>query len=400
MRPIVLFFILSLPIAPSASAGDWPQFRGPAGSGVSEEIGLPVTWGPPKNLRWQADLPGRGLSCPVVSAGRVYVTACSGATLDRLHVLAFDVGTGQRLWERQFWATGNTMCHPKTTMAAPTPVTDGKTVYALFGTGDLACFTADGDLLWYRSVMGDYPTVGNNLGLAASPVLCQDVLILPMESVGESFVAGLDTHTGRNRWRVERARGLNWVTPLVLHTGGHTDVVLQSPQELTGYDPRTGRKRWQYKAGGLGTAPSPIAGNGLVLTAGGDFLALRPGTDEAAPKVVWQSAKLKTAYSTPLFHRERIYAVNSAGVLNCADAVTGKGLWQQRLKGSFSASPVIGDGKLYLVNEEGETSVVQLGGEPKVLAVNALKDTILATPAIAGGAIFLRSDQKLYCIAK
>src|SRR5262249_3279700 len=153
------------------TAADWPQFRGPGGTGISKETGLPVRWGAKENIRWKVDLPGRGLSNPVIAGGRVYVTACSGFEQTRLHVLCFDAATGKRLWGRQFWATGNTLCHNKTNMAAPSPVTDGKHVYALFATCDLFCLDKDGGLVWCRSLTRDYSTVGNNVGMASSPIL-------------------------------------------------------------------------------------------------------------------------------------------------------------------------------------------------------------------------------------
>src|SRR5262249_45411184 len=148
----------------NSTAGDWTQFRGPGGAGVSDETGIPTTWSEKENIRWKADLPGRGLSNPVIAGGRVYVTACSGHEQQRLHVLCLDVRNGKKLWERQVWATGNTGCHEKTNMAAPTPATDGERVYALFATADLACFDKNGNLLWYRSLVGDYPTLTNQVG--------------------------------------------------------------------------------------------------------------------------------------------------------------------------------------------------------------------------------------------
>src|SRR5262249_22944007 len=142
-------------------AADWPQFRGPGGAGVSPETGLPTRWSPTENIRWKVDLPGRGVSSPIVAGERIYLTACSGYQQRRLHILSFDAATGAKQWERQFQATGNTFCHPKTCMAAPTPVSDGERVYALFATGDLACLGRAGDLIWYRSFVGDYRDITN-----------------------------------------------------------------------------------------------------------------------------------------------------------------------------------------------------------------------------------------------
>jgi outer membrane protein assembly factor BamB len=394
MRNIACFMLLLAPV--TLHATDWPQFRGPDGRGVADDTGLPAKWSPTENIRWTADLPGRGLSCPVIAGGRAYVTACSGVNQDRLHVLAFDALTGKKLWERQLWATGTTLCHPKTSMAASTPVTDGKAIYALFATGDLVAFDAQGQLLWYRPLEQDYPTVGNNVGMAASLALWKDVLIVPMENTGDSFVAGIDTGTGKNRWKVTRNRGINWVSPFVRETGGHGEVLVQSGSELSALDPATGRKLWHY-SGGLSTIPSPFPANDLVVATGGDSVALRPGAD--GPTVVWKSNRLKSAYATPLFYQERIYSVNSANLLIWLDAATGKPVGDLRLNKPVAASPVAADGKVFQVTEDGTTFVVQAGPEPKLIATNALNDTILATPAIANGAIFLRSDKKLYCLA-
>ncbi len=390
----VCLLLLAVPL----QAADWPQFRGPGGSGVSAETGLPVRWDQVTNVRWRADLPGRGLSAPVVAGGRVYVTACSGPLQDRLHVLCLDEATGKTLWHRQFWATGTTVCHPKTSMAAPTPATDGRHVYAFFATGDVVCLDRAGDLVWYRALSRDYPTLANNVGMASSPVLCGPALVLLLENAGESFGLGLDKVTGKNRWKVKRHREINWVTPLVIDNKGRQEVLLQSPTDLSAYDPDTGKKLWGYAARGLSTIPSPTAGDGLVFVPGGRFLALRPGGAGQAPQAVWERPKLKTSFASPLFYEGHLYTVNSAGVLTCAKAATGDIVWQERLKGPFAGSPVAAAGKIYLVNEQGTTTVVQTGPRPQVLARNELPETILATPTLANGAIYLRSDQHLYCI--
>jgi outer membrane protein assembly factor BamB len=366
------------------------------GLGVADDTALPDRWTATENIRWKVELPGRGLSNPVIAGGKVFVTASSGPTQERLHVLCFDVRTGQKLWERQFWATGSTTCHPKTCMAAPTPVTDGRRVFALFATCDLVALDADGNLLWYRALRKDYPTVSNNVGMASSPILYRDVLLIQMENVGESFAVGIDVQSGQNRWKVERSPRINWVTPLVLANGKEVDALFQSSHELTAYDPLTGRKRWSFESDGLATTPSPVPAGDMVLVPGAELLALRPGASQ--PEVRWRSVRLRPGTASPLFYRERVYALNSAGVLNCADAASGDLLWQERLKGPFSASPVAADGKIFAVNEAGTAFVVQAGDAPKVLGVNPMNETILATPAIADRAVFLRSDQHLYCI--
>jgi outer membrane protein assembly factor BamB len=398
LRVVLLGVLLA---AGTGLAGDWPQFRGPGGTAASQERGLPTRWGPRENIRWKAALPGQGHSSPVVARGRVYVTACTGVLQKRLHLLAFDAATGEQLWERRLHGTGNTVCHPRTNMAAPTPATDGERVYALFGTGDLVCFSADGELLWYRALARDYPRLSNQVGIAASPVLWKDLLLLPLETADESFALGLDKLTGKNRWKVERPREISWVTPLVITNRGRAEVLFQSSRDVTAYDPATGRKLWTFSGEGVfpvPCVPSPAAGDGLVVLAGG--VALRPGGEQREPEVAWKSRKLRPAYASLLYYRGRVYAVNNTAiVLNCFDGQSGKVLWQERLEGPFSASPVAAVGKVYVVNEAGVTTVLRAGDQAEILSRNALCEPVLATPALADGALFLRSDRHLYCIS-
>lgn len=404
-RPARLLFTFCL-LPYSLIAADWPQFRGPGGTGVSVEKGLPTRWGPAENLAWKVELPGRGVSSPVVSGGRCYVTACSGYQQRRLHVLCYDAATGAKQWERQFQATGNTFCNPKTCMAAPTPVTDGERVVALFATGDLACLDREGNLLWYRSLVGDYHDITNQVGMAASPILWRDLLLLPMENVGESFAAGLDKLTGQNRWKVPRPRDINWPTPLLVERDGQAEVLFQAPQELAAYDPATGQKRWAYTGEGMSSVPSLAAAGRLLILSGGVALrlpaataSLDRGKPETTPQVAWKSTKLRPAYASPLVYEGRLYAVNNSAILlNCTDLQSGNVLWQQRVKGPFSASPVAADGKIYLVNEDGLTTVLEPSDPPRILSTNPLGEPMLATPAIADGAIYLRSDQHVFCI--
>src|SRR5262245_54229899 len=225
-------------------ADAWPQFRGPAGTANSSVKNLPEKWSETENLRWKVNLPGRGVSCPVVADGKVYVTASSGMTDTRLHALCFDAKSGKQLWERQFWATGQTFCHPKTCMACPTPVVHGDTVYCVYGTGDAIALNTAGDVLWVRALNADYPKMTNHVGRSQSPILHRDMLIVPMESQGESYVFGLDLKTGQNRWKIARPLDNNWNTPLVVEHDGQSDLLVAAAQGLSAYDPRTGQQKW------------------------------------------------------------------------------------------------------------------------------------------------------------
>jgi outer membrane protein assembly factor BamB len=389
--------LLVLPL--SVTAADWPQFHGPGGAAVSPEKGLPSSWSTKENIAWKAALPGRGLSNPVVARGRIFVTAASGWDQRRLHVLCFDAGTGKKLWERQFWSTGgSTQCHPKTNMAAPTPVTDGDRVFVLFATFDVAALDRDGNLLWFRSLTADHPTVGNYVGAASSPVLWRDVLICQVENAGESFAVGINARTGTNRWQVPRPREVNWVTPVVYEHQGRPEVIFQDTGRLAAHSPETGRRLWHMDLESLSPVASPVFTSGLILTPGAKLHALRPGTVKQGPEIAWSAKDLRTGYASPLLYHGKVYTLTTKGILNWTDATDGSKPGKLRLDGMFWASLAAGDGKLYAVNEEGATTVITLGTTPKIIAVNALEDTIQATPTMANGAIYLRSDHHLYCI--
>lgn len=397
MRSILLVGFLALSYS-AVHAGDFPQFRGPGGTGVANEKNLPIVWSDDQNVRWKAPLPGRGLSQPVVVGKKLFVTACTGVDQDRLHVLCFDADTGKKLWHRQLTALGATVCHSKTNMAAPTPAADDKHVVALFSTFDLACFDHDGNLAWFRGLTGDYQTVGNNVGMASSPILWRDNVILAVENAGESFGIAIDKNTGQNKWKVDRPRKINWVTPLVTRNNNRDEVVFQSGDNLGGYDPASGKELWTITSQQFSTIPSPVAGGGLLFVPGPKFLAIRPGTDKADAEVVWEES-LSTGYSSPLYHNGLLYTLATRGVLNCVDAATGKKKYSERVQGTFAASPLLADDKLYLTSEEGETTIIQAGPEAKVIGTNTLRDKFLASPVAANGALYLRSDEYLYCIS-
>ncbi|MFO0842421.1 MAG: PQQ-binding-like beta-propeller repeat protein [Gemmataceae bacterium] len=381
-------------LASAAAAGDWGGFRNTTGSAVADESTLPVKWSKDEGVRYKVELPGRGLSNPVIAAGRVYVTACSGYRETRLHVICLDEATGQKVWERQFAATGNTGCHPVSNMAAPTPVTDGRVVYALFATGDLAAISRDGDLLWYRSIVGDYPAVSNQVGMASSPVLAGNALCLQMDSVGESFIAGLDKKTGKNLWKLPREKSINWTTPIVLDSGL---VLFQNGDEATAVEPNTGKVRWKLK-GGWSTIPSPTSGDGAVFLTGGRTLkAVKPKQGSEAPEELWEGGAVVAGYASPVYHKDHVYGLTAAAVV-CLSAKDGSEVWRQRVDGPFDGSPVIANNKLYALNNKGRMSVFELGDKPTLIAKNDIDDKFQATPAIANGCIYLRSDKYLYCI--
>lgn len=383
------------------SGADWAQFRGPQGSGVSQDQNLPVVWNEKENIAWKVDLPGKGISGPIVVGNRVIVTACSGYQQDRLHVLCFAADTGKKTWERQFWATGRTMCHNKMSVAAPTPASDGERIFAFYSTNDVICLDLEGNLQWFRGLTFDYPNASNSLGMASSPIVVGDTLVVQAENDSESFAAGLDVKTGKNRWKLDRPILANWTSPTILpgKTRDEDLVLLQSGRGLSAVRPRTGESVWKYGEG-CSTIPSSVVADGVVYAPSNGMVALRAEAGDSSPKVLWSASKLSPKTPSPLVYRDHVYCVGSADVLSCASAKTGEVVWKLRLEGPFSGTPVAAEGRLYLFNERGVAQVVQLGEKGEIVATNDLKETILCTPAIARNAIFVRSDTHLWKIAK
>ncbi|GIX05516.1 MAG: serine/threonine protein kinase [Planctomycetaceae bacterium] len=385
---------------------DWPQFRGPNGAAVSPEP-APLQWHDGEQpeqraqIAWKVPLPGRGLSCPIVVGERVFVTCSSGYRQDRLHVLCFAQADGRLLWERQFWATGRTVTHPKTCVAANTPVSDGQHVFAQFSSNDVLALTLEGELLWTRGITLDYPNVSNSLGMAASPVLAGRTLIIPAENDSQSLTLGLDPATGRSRWVLERPRRANWTTPAVLRgSRPEQDVVLlQSSAGLTAVAPDSGQILDNY-TDGAATIPSAVVSQHVVYVPSHGITALAWPTESVHFERLWRGERLNPATPSPVVWRDKLYIVNGAGVLVCANLATGQVVWQRRLEGPFTASPVIAGHHLYLFNETGKGQVVDLssdGGD--VVGGGELHDTILATPALSRGALYVRSDRWLWKIA-
>lgn len=379
-----------------ASAADWLQFRGPGGTGVVPEAKVPAQLDE-KSITWKINLPGRGLSSPVIVGDRVFVTASSGTEQDRLHVICFRVKDGSKVWERQFWATGRTMTFPKTCVAANSPCSDGKRLFCLFSSNDLLCLDLDGNVLWLRGLTRDYPNASNSLGMAASPIVVGDTLVVPVENDSESFSAGIDVATGANRWKRDRPKQACWATPVVLPDAksGQPLVVLQSGPGLSVVDARTGTEAW-YFTDGASTMSSSVFTGGVLYVPSKGMTAMKPGAAGAHPEVLWQNAQLSPNTASPVVLGDMVFTLNAAGIVSAAEVKDGKRLWQLRTTGPYSATPV-GIGKLlYLINEKGLLQVVDTAAaEGAVVSAFDLKDTFIGTPSIGAGALFIRSDKAL-----
>ncbi len=398
-------FIVGLSFLATAAGADWRQFRGPETDGVAVQDTLPAL-DMKQNLAWKADLLGRGLSSPIVVGNRVFVTASSGQHNERLHVLAYDADTGRKLWQRTLAATGPTDSHPKSCMAAPTPASDGKVVVALFGTDDLVGLDLDGNVLWVRCLYPENEGASDARGLASSVVICRGVAVVHIENQNASFATGIDVPTGSTRWRIDRPRELCWTSPLLLpgKTPDQTLVLLDGSTRLSAIDPETGREVWGV-AGQFHAIASGLFCNDMLYVPGSGMgqkglLAYQVTSRMTAPRLLWEKLKLNPSTASPVAHAGRLYTLRGA-VLVTADARSGEILGQLRLKGPFSASLILAGGRLYCVNEAGLAQVVKPDGKDgKVVEQCPFAETILATPAISGGAFYIRSDRHLWKIGK
>jgi outer membrane protein assembly factor BamB len=385
----------------TAGGGDWRQFRGSDSTGLAAGEAAPQSFAADKNVAWKADLPDRGLSSPIVVGRRVYLTASGGPRLDRLHVLALDAKTGQKLWQRNFWGTGPTDSHPKTCMAAPTPAGDGRRIVALFATGDLVCLDPEGNVLWIRSLYEENPGATDGRGLASSPLIIGSTVVVHIETKNTSFATGIDLETGANRWRADRPHELNWTSPILLpgKTPRENMVLLQGSTRLSACDPLTGREVW-----GLDHSSHPIASSvvdkDILYVPGETGLAAFQLQSRNAPKLLWEKPKLNPATASPLVMDGIVYSLRGS-ILAAGDAKTGEIKGQLRLQGSFSSSIIAAGGLIYCFSETGVASVIKPGEKDPILLANCpLKETILCTPAIAGGALYVRSDRHLWKLSE
>ncbi len=391
---------VALVIVAALCGADWRQFRGPDGAGVSPETGLPTHFDAKENVAWKAPLPGTGPSGPIVVAGRVFVTAATGPHQERLHVLAFDAATGKLLWNRQLWATGHTICNPFGGVAIPTPASDGKRVYAFFSSNDLACFDLDGNLQWFRGLAFERPLTRNDVGMGSSPLVVGDTVVVQMEDQGASWAAGIDAATGETRWTIDREPAANWTSPTLLKGAAGTGdlVLLQSKSRLTGHDPRTGRQVFHYDAPCSTVSSNVALGDRIYLPSGG-LTALRYDRKTGALETLWQEQRLQPSNASPVVHNGRVYVMKGSGVLVGAEASTGKTLWQFRLRGPIWATPALAGDHLYVVNHDGLVQIVRLGEKATLAGTGQIDKAVLASPAVADGAVYFRSNQHLWKIA-
>lgn len=417
---------------------NWPRFRGPNADGVaSDHVGLPLRWTATENVKWVADVPGWGWSCPIVWGDRVFLTAAAsdeqnitpgkGLYLGEgvrepakgMHhwlVYCFDLNTGKELWKQEAH-TGRPRVprHPKSTYASETPTTDGQRLYVLFGDLGVYCYDLDGKLLWSRKI--EPKKTFFDYGAAASPVVHDGQVIVVYDNLEASWIAAFDGATGAERWRTARDETHSWATPLVWRNEMRTEIVVPGQKRNRSYG-LDGTLLWEFNGRMSNLViPSPFAAHGLCYLASGyvgddhrPTFAVRPGASgEIAPDgdfaqsklIAWYQGKSSPYNPSQIVYGDYLYTLYDRGFLTCHDARTGQVIYdKQRLSppGSFTASPWAYCGRLFCLSEDGLTYVVKAGPEFEILQVNPLDELCAASPAIAGDKLLIRTASQLYCL--
>ena len=398
------------------SAENWPNWRGPTRDGVSLETNLPVEWDTRRNIAWKLEMPEWTGSTPIVWGHRIFLSVSDG---ENLELWSINRDTGQPVWKR-FLGGGNHR-ERKQNMSSPSPVTDGERVWVMTGTGILKAFDFDGTELWMRDIPRDYGAFGLNWGYASSPLLYGEALYVQvlhgMRTDDLSYILRIDRDTGETVWRQERPTKAvqespdSYTTPAILRYEGTEELVITGGDAVTGHNPETGRELW--RADGLNPrrnrsyriVASPVVRGDMIYapTRVRPMLALKAGGrgDVLSSHVVWQSDNGPDV-PTPVTDGDYVYIVNDQGIVYVHDAKNGDLVYgRQRIQpGTYSASPVLADGKIYVTNEAGLTTVFKTGPTFELVAENALDDYCLSSPAISDGQIFIRTTSYLYAIGQ
>lgn len=403
MRATAIVFAIAVALRAIGHAEDWPQFRGPGGQGHSTERGVPLEWSPTRNILWKTPVPGRGWSSPIVAAGRVWLTTATDGRDGALRLLSYELESGREVLNVEVFRIGSArLLNDKNSHASPTAVADADRVYVHFGDQGTAALTMDGRVLWKTRLAHQ-----TQHGGGASPIIHGELLIVNCDGADSAFVVALDKNTGKLRWKTSRRQPWSqaYTTPLVIRHGEQEQVVSVGASHAVAYEPLTGKEIWRVTyPGGFSNVPRPVTAHEFVYITTGfhqpSLLAIRPGGsgDVTRSHVAWSLNRGVSLTPSPLIVGDELYMVSDAGILSCVDAKTGAFVWQHRLRGAYSASPVFVDGRVYFQSEDGVTTVIAPGRALKILAVNALEEPTLASMAVASGSLFMRTAGHLYRI--
>jgi outer membrane protein assembly factor BamB len=392
----------------SAAAADWTRFRGPNGSGIADDMDIPIKWNA-QNMLWKAPMPGPGNSSPIVWKEHVYVQSASKDGKERL-VICLDVQDGRALWSRSVGGKGKkATIHAKNTYASASPGVDAERVYVVFWDNVdqyLNAYTHDGEPLWSRN-LGPFQS---QHGAGASPIPQGGKVYFTLDSDSRAVLYCLDGKTGSTIWSQDRPHFRACYSSPIFHElpDKSHELIVVSTMGITGYDPDKGTKRWNWDwkpiDKPLRTTSSPVLANGILVATGGDSpagprhaVAVKLG---ANPTKVWEGTKDMPYVPSMLAWGNYVYFVNDAGFAGCLEAATGKKIWYHRLAGEFSSSPILVNGKIYAVNEDGTVFVMTAAPTYQLLATNTVDETVRGTPAVADHRLFIRGQDHLFCIGK
>ena len=416
MRHLIAVLTLSLFAAACASAAAgpdaWPRWRGPDETGVARGD-APLRWSDTEHVAWKTQIPGRGNSSPVIWGDRIFLTTAvpSGSQGEhRFMVLAFDRKTGKQLWEKVAKvATPHEGFHSQYgSFASNSPVVDDKHIIASFGSRGVYCYTHDGQLVWEKD-LGIRMRMLMSFGEGVAPALDGDKLVLLYDHEGDSLLVALDKNTGRELWRTPRPAGSAWSGPLITAVNGRKQVIVAATKFVAGYDLETGKLIWKATGLGRNVIPMPVVGDGILYVMSGyqgpNSMAIRLGREgdlTGTDAILWQNSRGTSYTPSPVLYEGKLYMLTDTAMLSCLDFKTGKPYYSQtRLPKaySFKSSPVAANGKLYMASEDGDVVVVRMGEKFEALATNTLSGQMfIATPAIMDGDIYLRGQNTLFCI--
>ncbi len=419
---LIVFLIL---LVPTMTVGDWPEFRGPWGNGHTsisssrKSIGLPLRWSETENVKWKTSIPHKGWSAPVVMNGRIWLTTATLKGHD-FFVICVDANSGAISLNKKLFHTDNPepLGNPLNSYASPSPVIESGRVYVHFGSYGTACIdTKTLEVLWKRS---DLPC-RHFRGPGSSPILFEDLLILTMDGVDVQYLVALDKTTGQTVWKTDRTAQWDdldadgkpkdegdlrkaYSTPVLIDVDGKKQMISVGAKALYGYDPADGRELWKVNTRGFSGASRPVYGNGIAYMISGfgktELLAVRVegSGDITDTNIVWKTGKSMPRTPSPLLINDLLFTINDTGIIMCLEALTGKQVWTQRFRGSYAASLLYADGRIYCFDRDGKTTVFRAARQYEFLATNKLDSGFMASAAVSGKAIFLRTKTHLYRI--
>ncbi|HEX5889579.1 MAG TPA: PQQ-binding-like beta-propeller repeat protein [Pyrinomonadaceae bacterium] len=433
---VMLLSLVVVGMVQAQSDAHWPQWRGPFFNGMARGD-APTVWSDTKNVKWKAEIPGRGFSTPVIWGDRVFLTTAiptgkaaeaptpapspegrragggSGPLVEhKFEVLCLDRKTGKILWQRTAKvATPHEGYHRAYgSFASNSPATDGRYVYASFGSRGLYAYDFNGKLIWEKD-FGVQMKMRLAFGEGVAPLLLKDQLFLVFDHEAGSFMVAVDKRNGKELWRVQRDEPSSWSTPLAIDHNGRTEIIVPATNKVRSYDARTGKVLWESAGLGSNVIPVPVYHNGMVYVMSGHrdpkLMAIKLGKDgdiSNSEAIAWSHTRGVAYTTSPVLHDNKLYVVTDNGMISAYNALTGEPFYAQtRLPKGYNlkASPVGANGKLYLATEDGDVLVLKMGEKFEVLSVNTLEDQVfIATPVIAGGEIYLRGQNTLFCISE